>query len=66
MCQLCGDKAERESRRGELKYLAEQLDRMASFIRMVAAGEIKPHTSKMKNYTALVHDVIRQLVNDWM
>jgi hypothetical protein len=66
MCELCGTKEERKKHIESLMYFSEQLERMASFVHLVARGTIKPHTPEMKKNDALAHEIIRRLVNDWM
>ena len=64
MCELCSE--DKESVRRGLEYRAEQLERMAAFMRSLANGQIKPHTEGVKPVTSLAHSLLRFLVEDWL
>jgi len=67
MCGLCSKKLEeREAEKKALYREAEDLERLASRLKAMACGQIKPHTDEAKRFTPLAHSIIRYLVDEWL
>lgn len=66
MCNLCGNKEEREKAKRYMKFQADSLRELAGLLDGVANGSIDPHSDRAKDISARAHHLIRYLVEDWM
>lgn len=67
MCDLCSrDQEELYRRRKHLIYVAGKLEELASDLRAMAAGRLKPHTEDARLVAIGARSVIRKLVADWL
>lgn len=67
MCSFCGStEQEKKDIRAGLTYRAEELERFAGKLSLMAEGRIKPHTKESGFLTSGAHNIIRFLVDEFM
>ena len=66
MCDLCVTKEEADRERARLLHLVDGLRAHAEVVAMLAAGQIKPHSSQMERETVKARRLIRDLVAEWL
>jgi hypothetical protein len=64
VCELCSPDKEAVSRGLEMR--AEQLERMAAFMRAMGSGRIRPHTKETEPISIMARTLLRFLVEDWL
>ena len=67
MCELCSENdKERHDGRKHLEYQAEQLEEMATHLRRLSDGVVKPHSEAAKIGGVMARAIVRYLVAEYV
>lgn len=67
MCDLCSnDPAEHKRAQDNHRYMADRLESLAGYYRLLANGAIPPHSDKAKPVAIAARNMVRHLVEEWV